>query len=115
MATYRAYIAGPRRSWQSRLQLAVAAVIGLGILFGALVVSLSIAMVLIPVAAIAYLFRRQILRGVLRSVMVPRNTGAPGAAQQRSAAAQPRSAGPVDDGKIIDVDYRVVPPGDRSR
>jgi len=124
MTTYRTFtISGPRgaTSWKDKLRLGLALVVGASVVFAALVVSLSIALVLIPVLAVVYLFRRRILRSILARAVPP---GAqPGPRPEPAAAtaydepnpfrAPPRS-GRVDE-VIIDAEYRVVDPDEERR
>jgi hypothetical protein len=129
MTTYRTFtISGPRgaSSWKDKLKLAAALAVGGAVMFAALVVSLSIALVLIPVLGIVYLFRRRILRAFLARTMPP---GAQPGPQPRQQARSYETAGPFEepgpfraqpgnrpsDGVTIETDYRIVEPdGDRA-
>ncbi|MBN8998442.1 MAG: hypothetical protein J0H54_03375 [Rhizobiales bacterium] len=97
MPIYRAYfIAGPARtSWKDRLRLAAAAVIGAVVVAAALVLSLSLLFVLVPVGLLVYLFRNRILAALLRRAGVEPMSPAP---------PSPAEA----DGTVIDADYTVV-------
>jgi hypothetical protein len=113
MASYRAfYISGPGRgsSWKDKLRLAVAALVGGAILVAAVILSLSLALILIPVGLIAYVFRRQILRGLIGSLQ----RGQKPAGQAESPFMR---ADPVDDGKgrTIEADYTVIDSDPRNR
>lgn len=124
MTTYRTYvISGPRgaTSWKDKLKLGAAMVVGAAVVFAALVVSFSIALILVPVLAVVYLFRRRILRAFLARAMPPGvQPGATGPAREDAA--------PFDEpnpfrgfpgsrpgaGPTIDADYSVVEPDDRD-
>lgn len=120
MTTYRTFtISGPRgaTTWKDKLKLGLMFVVGLAVIFAALVVSLSIALVLIPVLAIVYLFRRRILRAFLARTMPPgAQPGPQPGPQSRTAYDEPNPfrapprARPED--VIIDAEYRVVEPDD---
>lgn len=104
MAIYRAYfISGPTKtSWKDRLRLAAAAVVGIGVLIGALVLSLSLLFVLIPVGIVVYLFRGRIAAALLRRAgLEPQGTARP-------------SRGAEADGTVIETDYRIVEPDRRD-
>jgi hypothetical protein len=124
MTTYRTFtISGPRgtTSWKDKLRLGLALVVGAGVVFAALVVSLSIALILIPVLAVVYLFRRRILRSFLARAMPPGGVR-PGprpdpAAQAAYEEPNPFRAPPRGrpDEVIIDAEYRVVDPDEERR
>ena len=124
MTTYRTFtISGPRgtTSWKDKLRLGLALVVGAGVVFAALVVSLSIALILIPVLAVVYLFRRRILRSFLARAMPP-GGARPGprpdpAAQAAYEEPNPFRAPPRGrpDEVIIDAEYRVVDPDEERR
>lgn len=123
MTTYRTFtISGPRgtTSWKDKLRLGLALVVGAGVVFAALVVSLSIALILVPVLAVVYLFRRRILRSFLARAMPP--GGQPGprpgpSAQTAYEEPNPFRAPPRGrpDEVIIDAEYRVVEPDEDRR
>jgi hypothetical protein len=96
MTVYRAiYISGPGRTgWKDKLRLALAAVVGGAILIAALILSVSLALLLIPIGLVAYLFRRQILRGLLGSM------------EARMGPQRPRPD--ERGGAVIDADYTVI-------
>jgi hypothetical protein len=100
MAIYRAYvISGPARSsWKDRLRLVAAAVAGIVILASALILSVSLLLVLIPVGLVAYLFRGRILRALFRRAGV----------EMPTAAAPEPSPRQASDGVIIETDYTVI-------
>jgi len=122
MTTYRTYvISGPRgaTSWKDKLKLGAAMVVGAAVVFAALVVSFSIALVLIPVLAIVYLFRRRILRAFLARAMPPgAQPGGMGPAYDTTepfdepAPFRAPPGGRAGAGPTIDADYRVVEPDD---
>lgn len=124
MTTYRTFtISGPRgtTSWKDKLRLGLALVVGAGVVFAALVVSLSIALILIPVLAVVYLFRRRILRSFLARAMPP-GGARPGARPDPAAQAAYEEPNPFrapprgrPDEVIIDAEYRVVDPDEERR
>lgn len=132
MTTYRTYVlSGPRgaTSWKDKLKLGAAMVVGAAVVFAALVVSFSIALVLIPVLAVVYLFRKRILRAILARAMPPgvqpgaagfgRETGYDTAYETATPFEEPNpfrgASGPrAGDGPTIDADYHVVEPRDRD-
>jgi hypothetical protein len=132
MTTYRTFvISGPRgaTSWKDKLKLGAAMVVGAAVVFAALVVSFSIALVLIPVLGVVYLFRRRILRAFLARAMPPgAQPGAAGFGRNPAYDAGPEAATPFDEpgpfrappgatrggGPTIDADYSVVDPDDRA-
>jgi hypothetical protein len=116
-------ISGPRgaTSWKDKLKLGAAMVVGAAVVFAALVVSFSIALILIPVLAIVYLFRRRILRAFLARAMPPgARPGATGPAYESAASfdePNPFRGSPGSRsgaGPTIDADYSVVEPDDRA-
>ncbi|WEK51273.1 MAG: hypothetical protein P0Y66_04430 [Candidatus Kaistia colombiensis] len=122
MTTYRTFtISGPRgtTSWKDKLRLGLALVVGAGVVFAALVVSLSIALILIPVLAVVYLFRRRILRSFLARAMPPgmQPGPQPGPASQAYDEPTPFRAPPRgrSEDVIIDAEYRVVDPDENRR
>lgn len=108
MAIYRAYfISGPTKtSWKDRLRLAAAAIIGIGVLIGALVLSLSLLFILIPVGIVAYLFRGRIAAALLRRAGI----------EPQQAARPPRGAETTaaSDGTVIETDYTIIEPERRE-
>lgn len=103
METYRVfYIGGRGASWKDRLKLALAALAGGAILVAAVILSLGLALVLIPLGFVAYLFRRQILRAALGRM----NAGMrrPEAAADAAEAPPRQARGTV----TIETDYTVV-------
>ncbi|BCP56045.1 hypothetical protein K32_46620 [Kaistia sp. 32K] len=128
MTTYRTFvISGPRgaTSWKDKLKLGAAMVVGAAVVFAALVVSFSIALILIPILGIVYLFRRRILRAFLARAMPP---GAqpgprPGPTGRTYETASPFEepnpfrappGGRSNDGVTIDAEYHVVEPNERD-
>ncbi|MET4635741.1 hypothetical protein [Kaistia defluvii] len=124
MTTYRTFtISGPRgtTSWKDKLRLGLALVVGAGVVFAALVVSLSIALILIPVLAVVYLFRRRILRSFLARAMPP-GAAPPGPRPDPAAQTAYEEPNPFrapsrgrPDEVIIDAEYRVVDPDEERR
>ncbi|MCX5495020.1 hypothetical protein OSH11_09915 [Kaistia dalseonensis] len=105
MATYRAfYISGPNSSWKDKLRLAAAVIVGGAILVGALILSLSLALILVPIGLIAYAFRRQILRSMLGSLQRQQQQ------QQRTQSPEPERTDFRSDGAgpTIEADYTVI-------
>lgn len=100
MASYRAfYISGPGTSWKDKLRVAALIAVGGAVLLAALVLSLGIALVLVPVGLVAYLFRRQILRAMVGSLQQRAQPAAEGFRPETG----PQS-GPV----TIETEYRIV-------
>ncbi|MCX5581018.1 hypothetical protein [Kaistia terrae] len=124
MTTYRTFtISGPRgtTSWKDKLRLGLALVVGAGVVFAALVVSLSIALILIPVLAVVYLFRRRILRSFLARAMPPgmQPGPQPRPASQTAYTEEPNPFRAPPRGRtdevIIDAEYVVVDPDEPRR
>lgn len=107
MDGYRAfYIGGGSASWKDKLKLALLALAGGAVLVAAVILSLGLALVLIPLGFVAYLFRRPLLKAMLGRMNASMNPGM-GAGQPRpdSAAEPPRTGrGTV----TIETDYTVV-------
>lgn len=116
MTMYRAYfISGPQRraGLMDKLRLAAAGVVGLVIVGAALVLSLSLLLILVPIALVAYLFRRQIIAALFRRAGMADPMAAAAAAAAAEAEERARPAGrDASDGVTIETDYIVV---DRTR
>ena len=126
MDSYRAtFISCRSASWKDKLKLALLGLVAGAILVAAVVLSLGLALVLIPVGFVAYLFRRPLLRALFRqaqSGMARGGMGSRGPASDWSTAnhsgdePQRRADGPTGDGQpqnrprtvTIDADYTVV-------
>ena len=117
MDSYRAYyISGRSASWKDKLKLALLGLVGGAILIAAVILSLGLALVLIPLGFVAYLFRRPLLRALFRQAGVGTAGRRPPGAERTAAP----GAGPAGEPKgprtvTIDADYTVVEPdrGDR--
>ncbi len=129
MDSYRAtFISGRSASWKDKLKLALLGLVAGAILVAAVVLSLGLALVLIPVGFIAYLFRRPLLRALFRQAQSGMagggmtGMGSRGPASDWSTANHPgdepqrHAKGPTGDGQphdrprtvTIDADYTVV-------
>ncbi|SHF63218.1 hypothetical protein SAMN02745157_2594 [Kaistia soli DSM 19436] len=111
MQSYRVFMIGGRSaSWQDKLKLALLALAGGAVLVAAVILSLGLALVLIPLGFVAYLFRRPLLRALFRqasrSMGTPPPTGAPDGEPRR-----PAPTGTV----TIETDYRVVETREEGR
>ncbi len=121
MDSYRAtFISGRSASWKDKLKLALIGLVAGAILIAAVILSLGLALVLIPLGFVAYLFRRPLLRALFRQAQ----SGMAGAGMAAGESAAPRSPGPSaghaggPDGEretpsrprtvTIDADYTVV-------
>ena len=105
MAGYRAfYIMGPSRpGWKDKLRLVAAGVVGIVVLGAALILSLSLLLILVPIGVVAYLFRGRILRSLFGAAQ---RRAEPQAQPPGTGRPQPREA----DGVVIETDYRIVEP-----
>ncbi len=113
MTMYRAYfISGPQRrsGLMDKLRLAAAGVVGLVIVGAALVLSLSLLLILVPIALVAYLFRRRIIAALFRRAgMVDPAAAAAAAAAASAASERPANPHRADaSGVTIETDYVVV-------
>ena len=120
MTMYRAYfISGPQRraGLMDKLRLAAAGVVGLVIVGAALVLSLSLLLILVPIALVAYLFRRQIIAALFRRAgMADPAAAAAAAAAAAEADERARPTGRTTaDGVTIETDYIVVERDDGGR
>ena len=116
MDSYRAYfITGRSASWQDKLKLALLGLAGGAILIAAVILSLGLALVLIPLGFVAYLFRRPLLRALFRGATA--NMEAARAGRRPDGAGEPRADGQSGGGATpqarprtvtIDADYTVV-------
>jgi len=118
MTMYRAYfISGPQRraGLMDKLRLAAAGVVGLVIVGAALVLSLSLLLILVPIALVAYLFRRQIIAALFRRAgMADPAAAAAAAAAEADERARPTGRTTAD-GVTIETDYIVVERDDGGR
>jgi membrane protein implicated in regulation of membrane protease activity len=88
MATYR-FVQFSGLDWRQRFGLAALAIVGVAVLAAFVLLSVGLAVVLVPVGAIAYLIARWRLRNMLNTA-------------RRNAAESP------GDGRTIEVEYHVV-------
>ncbi|HWJ72636.1 MAG TPA: hypothetical protein VNX29_05645 [Kaistia sp.] len=104
MQSYRVFMIGGRSAnWQDKLKLALLALAGGAVLVAAVILSLGLALVLIPLGFVAYLFRRPLLRALFRQASRGMGTPPPGGAADTEPRRQPPT-GTV----TIETDYRVV-------
>ena len=90
MATYR-FVQFSGLDWRQRFGLGLLAILGVAILAAFVLLSVGLAVVLVPIAGLAYLVARWRLKHMLN-------------AARRNAAA-PEGAG---DARTIEVEYRVI-------
>ncbi len=118
MDSYRAYYISRRSAnWKDKLKLALLGLVGGAILVAAVILSLGLALVLIPLGFVAYLFRRPLLRALFRQAGAGMAGSRPGADRTAAPGAGPAAdpSGPRTRTVTIDADYTVVEPdqGDR--
>lgn len=106
MTSYRVFMIGGRSArWQDKLRFALLALAAGAILVAAVILSLGLALVLIPVGFVAYLFRRPLLKAMFGRMNAEMAAGA----MRRPAADDP--ADPAPRGTVtIETDYTVVEP-----
>lgn len=113
------YISGRGRGlgWKEKLQLALLGLAGGAVLIAAFVFSLALALILVPIGIVAWLFRRALMRAALRRMQAGIDAAAAarpdaaGAGPYRRETPQP---GGTPGGVTIDADYTVVEPRDRG-
>ncbi len=113
------YISGRGRSlgWKEKLQLALLGLAGGAVLIAAFVFSLALALILVPIGIVAWMFRRALMRAALRRMQAGIDAaaasggGAPGRVPRFD---EPQRPGTGPGGVTIDADYTVVEPRDRD-
>ncbi|MCX5477907.1 hypothetical protein OSH08_02760 [Kaistia geumhonensis] len=113
------YISGRSRGlgWKEKLQLALLGLAGGAVLIAAFVFSLALALILVPIGFVAWLFRRALLRAALRRMQAGIDAAAAGGAGAPGRPPrydEPQRPGPAAGGVTIDADYTVVEPRDRG-
>lgn len=109
------FIAGRGPGWSEKLQFALVALAGGVVLAAALVFSIGLALLFIPLAGLAYLFRRPLMRAGLRRMGLDPDQVARAAQGARPDAEADAAFRDARGGLTIETDYRVVEPGDRRQ